>query len=101
MAEATDLTQASKLARSLGDRIRESVFGQEELVNEVLCALLADGHILVTGAPGLAKTTLVRVLAQHLGLHFGRIQFTPDLLPSDIVGSDILNLDPENGKRYF
>ncbi len=78
-----------------------AIFGQENLITETLCAFLAGGHILMTGAPGLAKTTLVRVFAHQLGLQFSRIQFTPDLLPSDIVGSDILNLDPTTGHRAF
>lgn len=78
-----------------------AIFGQENLITETLCAFLAGGHILMTGAPGLAKTTLVRVFSHQLGLQFSRIQFTPDLLPSDIVGSDILNLDPASGQRAF
>ncbi len=99
--------QGSNFAKSveqidaLKGRIGEVIFGQEDLINEVLCCLLASGHVLITGAPGLAKTSLVRVIARNLGLHHGRIQFTPDLLPSDITGCEILNNDPETQRRNF
>jgi MoxR-like ATPase len=93
--------QASDLAKKFEQSVATSIFGQEGLIRETLSCLLAKGHILMTGAPGLAKTTLVRVFANHLGLKFGRIQFTPDLLPSDIVGSEILNFDPDTQKRSF
>lgn len=99
--EKVSFAQAQELAHRLKAKVGEVVFGQEQLVEEVLCALLAGGHILVTGAPGLAKTTLVRAIAKHLGLGFGRVQFTPDLLPSDILGSEILNMDTETGRRAF
>lgn len=93
--------EATQMASDLLDMVNQSVFGQEGLVTETICCLLAGGHILMTGAPGLAKTTLVRVFSRSLGLEFGRVQFTPDLLPSDIVGSDILNVDPASGQRAF
>lgn len=93
--------EAADLAASLKERIGQAVFGQEDLITETLCCLLAGGHILMTGAPGLAKTTLVRVVARNLGLGFGRVQFTPDLLPADITGSDILNIEPDTGRRHF
>jgi MoxR-like ATPase len=92
---------AAEQVQALQTRIGDLIFGQEDLVREVLCCLLASGHVLITGAPGLAKTTLVRVIASHLGLDFGRIQFTPDLLPSDITGCEILNIDPETQRRNF
>jgi MoxR-like ATPase len=91
------LTQAKDLKEGLSSVI----FGQESLVTETLCAFLAQGHVLITGAPGLAKTTLVRIFSSMLGLEFGRIQFTPDLLPSDITGSEILNIDYKTQKRSF
>lgn len=101
MELALGLQDAAALVHQLKARIHNVIFGQDELVTEALCAFLAGGHILMTGAPGLAKTTLVRVFSTQLGLHFGRIQFTPDLLPSDIVGSDVLNIDQQSGKRVF
>lgn len=85
----------------LRQRIHARILGQEDLVTESLAAFLAGGHILMTGAPGLAKTTLVREIARELALPFGRIQFTPDLLPSDITGSDVLNVDAVTGQRAF
>ena len=93
--------KAHQLSKSLQEKVGESIFGQEELITEAICCLLSGGHILMTGAPGLAKTTLVRVFAKYLSLEYGRVQFTPDLLPTDILGSDILNIDPESGRRSF
>lgn len=100
-SENLNFAEAVNHVRSLEERIGHLIFGQEELVREVMCCLLASGHVLITGAPGLAKTTLVRVIASNLGLHFGRIQFTPDLLPSDITGCEVLNIDPETQRRTF
>ncbi len=99
--EDLNFSEAVQHVRSLETRIARLIFGQEDLVREVLACLLASGHVLITGAPGLAKTTLVRVIANNLGLHFGRIQFTPDLLPSDITGCEVLNVDPETQRRSF
>lgn len=95
------LEEAGEMVTSLKAYIESYIFGQENLVRETICAFLSGGHILLTGAPGLAKTTLVRVFSQGLGLEFGRVQFTPDLLPSDIIGSEILNVDPNSNKRIF
>jgi MoxR-like ATPase len=94
------LDEASGLVQNLKRAVAESIFGQEELITEAICCLISGGHILMTGAPGLAKTSLVRVFAQHLSLNFGRVQFTPDLLPSDIIGSDILNVDAAGRKNF-
>ena len=77
----------------------ERVLGQPRLVERLLIALLADGHLLVEGAPGLAKTTAIRVLASHLQAPFARIQFTPDLLPADLTGSEIWR--PAEGRFEF
>ena len=73
----------------LQDHIREQIIGQERLVNRLLIALLADGHLLVEGAPGLAKTRAIKVLAAALEGDFHRVQFTPDLLPADLTGTEI------------
>lgn len=87
--------------KELKENISQEILGQETLINEILACLLASGHLLMTGAPGLAKTTIVKTLSQYLGLEFGRIQFTPDLLPTDITGSDILNIGREGKEKVF
>ena len=77
--------------------LRKVIVGQDEVVDEVLIALFTGGHCLITGVPGLAKTLLIKTLAEILELDFKRIQFTPDLMPSDITGTEIL--DEEQGTR--
>ena len=86
---------------ALRDAIARVVVGQREVVEQLLIGLLAGGHCLLEGVPGLGKTLLVRSLGQALALDFRRIQFTPDLMPSDIVGTEILEEDHGTGKRYF
>src|SRR5205807_4473015 len=75
--------------------------GQQSVVEQLLMALFSRGHCLLVGVPGLAKTLLVSTVAKILHLSFKRIQFTPDLMPSDITGTDILQDDPETGRRRF
>ncbi len=75
----------------LMNEIRRVIFGQDPIIQQVIISLLSDGHCLLVGVPGLAKTLLVNTIAQVLGLKYNRIQFTPDLMPSDITGSEILN----------
>ncbi|MDX1456210.1 MAG: MoxR family ATPase [Marinobacter sp.] len=90
------------LQQTFGDlraELAKRIIGQEKLVERLLIALLADGHLLVEGAPGLAKTTAIKALADHLEGDFHRIQFTPDLLPSDVTGSEIYR--PETGQFEF
>jgi MoxR-like ATPase len=82
-------------------QIRRVIVGQDEVIEQVLIALIVGGHCLITGLPGTAKTLLVRTLAQILGLDFKRIQFTPDLMPSDITGTDIIEEDPTTGRRSW
>ena len=81
--------------------IGKVIIGQQEAIDEVLIALLAGGHCLLEGVPGLAKTLMVRTMADALAMQFKRIQFTPDLMPGDIVGTEILEEDHETGKKFF
>jgi MoxR-like ATPase len=81
--------------------IRKVIVGQEKVIEEVLIALFSKGHCLLVGVPGLAKTLLIGTLAEILDLEFNRIQFTPDLMPSDITGTDILQEDAATGRRKF
>jgi MoxR-like ATPase len=82
-------------------QVRRVIVGQEEVLEQVMIALFVGGHCLITGLPGTAKTLLVRTMAQTLGLLFKRIQFTPDLMPSDITGTDIIEEDPTTGRRTW
>ena len=81
--------------------VRKVIVGQEEVIEQVLIALFVGGHCLITGLPGTAKTLLVRTLSEALGLEFRRIQFTPDLMPSDITGTDIIEEDQTTGRRAW
>ena len=81
--------------------IAQVIVGQESVISEMLAGLLAGGHCLIEGVPGLGKTLLVKSLAESLRLKFGRIQFTPDLMPSDIIGTEIIEEDHQTGKRSF
>jgi MoxR-like ATPase len=98
--ETADLAERVAASRSqiLGE-LRKVIVGQDEVVDEVLMALFCGGHCLITGVPGLAKTLLVKTLAQILHLTFKRIQFTPDLMPADITGTEVL--DEEGGHRML
>ncbi|MGE6219878.1 AAA family ATPase [Nubsella zeaxanthinifaciens] len=86
---------------SLKSEIQKIIVGQDSVIEEMLIALMAGGHCLVEGVPGLAKTLMVRTMSQALDLSFRRIQFTPDLMPSDIIGTEILEEDHTTGKRFF
>ncbi|MGH9572593.1 MAG: AAA family ATPase [Candidatus Acidiferrales bacterium] len=82
-------------------QVRQVIVGQEEVLDQILTALFVGGHCLITGLPGTAKTLMVRTIAQTLGLEFRRIQFTPDLMPSDITGTDIIEEDSTTGRRKW
>src|SRR5512142_235691 len=82
-------------------QVRRVIVGQEEVLEQVMVALFVGGHCLLTGLPGTAKTLLVRTIAQVLGLIYKRIQFTPDLMPTDITGTDIIEEDPVSGHRTW
>ena len=98
-ASETEVTDAGKHVRSLSNALQQVLFGQEELIQLVLTGILARGHILLEGLPGLGKTELVKGLSRILQLETRRIQFTPDLLPGDITGNPVLQ--EKDGKRQF
>src|SRR3977135_3691814 len=91
------LASAARLRAEVGKRI----VGQEPVIEEILMALLAGGHALLVGVPGLAKTLMIRSVSQAMDLEFKRIQFTPDLVPSDITGTEIMEEDTATGSRSF
>ncbi len=93
------MTQPSGILDSVKREIRKVVVGNEDLVEHLLIALLTRGHVLLIGPPGMAKTTMVRSFADSLHLPFNRIQFTPDLMPSDILGNEILQENKSTGQR--
>jgi MoxR-like ATPase len=97
--ESTDNDQLQQRLADLQRQVSGRILGQERLIRRLLTALLADGHLLVEGAPGLAKTTAVKTLAEGLEADFHRIQFTPDLLPADLTGTEIYR--PQDGSFRF
>ena len=103
-ASATDLEKIEALHAAVTQAkaaIGQRIIGQTEVVEHLLIALFSNGHALFVGVPGLAKTLLIQTLAQVLDLDFNRIQFTPDLMPSDVTGTDVLEVDPATGRRSF
>ena len=108
--QPSDLTSADDIAladrmnagrRAIMTELRKMIVGQEEVLNQVLLSLFVGGNSLIIGVPGLAKTLLIATMAKVLELKFNRIQFTPDLMPSDITGTDIIQEDPATGKRQM
>ncbi|MFA7227763.1 MAG: MoxR family ATPase [Melioribacteraceae bacterium] len=93
--------QLSESIKTVKKEIAKVIIGQDQIVNDLLVSLLARGHCLLVGVPGLAKTLLIKTLAAVLDLNFSRIQFTPDLMPSDITGTEIIDDDPVTKKRIF
>ncbi|MEM7233318.1 MAG: MoxR family ATPase [Planctomycetota bacterium] len=98
--ELASLERYAKKLQSLQDHLAEAIVGQETVVRQILAAVLAEGHALLVGVPGLAKTLMVRSLSDLLSLEFRRIQFTPDLMPSDITGATLIRED-DQGSRGF
>lgn len=96
---ALEALQAAQTA--LTSQLERRVFGQRQMVDELLVALVARGHAIFVGVPGLAKTLIVQSLADATSLDFGRIQFTPDLMPADITGTEILDVDPSSNEKLF
>jgi MoxR-like ATPase len=105
MPTTEDVQQAAAHFRdqfsTLRAEVGKMIVGHADVVEGVLVCLFAGGHVLLEGVPGLGKTLLIRTLAQALSLEFSRIQFTPDLMPADIIGTNIINEDPATGRRQF
>src|SRR5437762_7537355 len=100
-AEAQAVRELSAAYQQMTDQIGKVIVGQKQVVEQLLMAMFSRGHCLLVGVPGLAKTLLVSTVSKILHLSFKRIQFTPDLMPADITGTDILQDDPETGRRKF
>lgn len=104
ISESNDVQLVERLNNKITEvksEIAKVIVGQDEIINQLLISLLSRGHCLLVGVPGLAKTLLIKTLAEVLDLKFNRIQFTPDLMPSDITGTDILEEDQTTKKRNF
>ena len=105
MTETMELQQRIERFQQVRDailtQVRQVIVGQDEVLDQILIALFVGGHCLITGMPGTAKTLMVRTIAETLGLSFKRIQFTPDLMPSDITGTDIIEEDETTGRRKW
>ena len=104
MNKMTDIKLVKQLTESrdqFNAEISKRIVGQQEIIDHILIALLCRGHTLLVGVPGLAKTLLIKSIAELLDLNFSRIQFTPDLMPSDITGTEIIEEDHNTGKREF
>ena len=95
------LEELVKAKNNFTTEIGKVIIGQKSVLDQMLIALLTRGHTLLVGVPGLAKTLLIKSMAEICDLNFRRIQFTPDLMPSDITGTELIDVDPENGKRNF
>jgi MoxR-like ATPase len=98
---AASFEECAALVARLQTQIRRVFIGQDEVVRQVLMACLAGGHCLLRGVPGLAKTLLIKTLAQAVDLKFNRVQFTPDLMPSDIIGTEVIEEDRATGRRVI
>ena len=95
------LEKLSEAKKNILNELQKVIVGQDKVIEEFLIALFSKGHCLLEGVPGLAKTLLISTIAEIINMKFSRIQFTPDLMPSDITGTDILAEDKADGKRYF
>src|SRR5512145_1335711 len=100
MPETITVDQFRQMAASIETAVGQVIVGQKDVVRHVLVSILAGGHALLEGVPGLGKTLLIRTLGQVMDLQFSRIQFTPDLMPADVIGTNIISEAPD-GKRTF
>ena len=95
------LNRAGEIADALRGAVARRIVGQQHIVDSILTAMMANGHVLLVGVPGLAKTLIISTLAEALHLKFNRIQFTPDLMPTDITGTEVIQEDKLTGERVF
>lgn len=95
------ITKLSSAYQGIREQMSKVIVGQEDVIDQLLIALFSRGHCLLEGVPGLAKTLMINSLAQSLSMSFARIQFTPDLMPADITGTDVLSVNKETGEREF
>ena len=91
MSDVAAIEKLVSKQKQLKQEIAKVIVGQDDVVNQIVLSIFSGGHALLVGVPGLAKTLMVNTISEALGLHFKRIQFTPDLMPSDILGSEILD----------
>ncbi len=104
MTDQKDIALLEKLGEMKSrffDEIGKTIIGQHDVLNHILIALLCKGHTLIVGVPGLAKTLIIKSIAELLDMNFNRIQFTPDLMPSDITGTEVIDEAKSSGKRSF
>ncbi len=104
MLEQDDVQSVARLNQAFTQitaELRKAIVGQDQVIEQILVAMFARGHCLLVGVPGLAKTLMIRSLAETLSLKFSRIQFTPDLMPSDITGTEVIQEDKQSGVREF
>jgi MoxR-like ATPase len=97
--QRVDLTDLSNAVMNIRQEIKKVIVGQDEMVKLITAALLADGHVLIEGVPGVAKTLTAKLVARCLNVQFSRIQFTPDLMPSDVLGTPVFN--PKEARFEF
>ncbi len=97
--DSANAARLVKACEAIREQVGQVVVGQDSVIEQLLIAILSRGHCLLEGVPGLAKTLMIRTLAESMDLDFKRIQFTPDLMPGDITGTDIIQEDPETGRR--
>ena len=101
MDNIKDVEELKQLKKDFDKEISKVIIGQNNIIDQIFIALLCNGHILLEGVPGLAKTLLIHSIAKVLDLKFSRIQFTPDLMPADITGTEIIQENKSSGKREF
>ena len=101
MDNIKDVENLSFLRKEFNSEISKVIVGQNKIIDQIFIAMLCNGHIILEGVPGLAKTLLINSVAKAFDLNFNRIQFTPDLMPSDITGTEIIQENKSSGKREF